>query len=1228
MLLKFPTLEALRQTLGKKIVPAAISQTAVRAGFDDQDQLWIDTSAPLHKTILADLRRFNVQAPRTCSVKLTLSLATWQELANIQRYLLFPDSKSFQLALTNGSLPASVSQTPVTAGFDEQDRLWIETPATLSQAALKQLRKLGVRTGPHCDAKGLARAHCWLELLPLTADPTSTAHLEQTPVLFDLSTGERLAQLVSEILRLGNDRQTYRWLIDKGESSRGLLRVVGPPYYSLLRAIDRDGDNLAPVAFVERATGVWVELGYSHPLVEHIKAAAGQMLLLRSPRTWTVLEEAPFRDIYEVMDFTLPDLPTVYQEGQLEHAIKVSLSLRTSGTAEGGELWVLRDHPIEELNRFVQNADDQLLNRLAFAVGQHAGQTTIVVRTLQSKLPPPVLVFKAMAYRPFLKLPNLFLPCGKSLHPPLRRDQVRKLLADGASQVTWLAPSGTNSFTPQSLPEDAFRPLKDWIDYVLDHDKEALQAWMQASQFDFEPFICDEEPPGKPRKTAGSDRPARGMSSQSQDVDFSEGAAFTAPVKKVGPKDNGREPEEDVLEVAQTEPEILALRQQLRELEDRFQALENGLDVPERQALWPELARINSSLGNGEDSGICWLHALWAQDTPSTDWSWHWFSTEAKAVAGRSETGRPRGKSWVTRVASAGTRNREISAEDLDALLSLREPSTADLRALVAFLVWAAQCQPAPRPLLERLNPLQRFLEANEKLLPVRAVWLAWLSLVQLSQGDVLALARARDRLLERLFHNGLRPEQDLPSFLRFAGHSTSQRFRAVRQWLLHLAELAQHWVAEGSEPPLATLMKGYVDLIFSFGLARLGETDASRELLGRAEAVLANADDVHQFLLGAYQYRITQALEGKPHAGPLPTEQLELLPHMDRLPHYVVDRLREQSRILEPNQKIDPYRHWSGRMSDLERELAEWVDINDRKEVIARVQRVLGDLPPGPKNAEPRARILRSALDLAPRISEDFAREMLDQVLSAYDNLPEARDHNSLVDQAKFLEKALSVAAHFDRGAQIHPLVHRFQALLQAQKGDQAIQSLESLAGQCFRGLRKLGMREEIDQMLTLMANVILQGNDLHAMDVTTVPAASLRALLHVASGWFYFGQDRHAESVLQAVRSLLFRENLGYREKTALACVYAITIGQAQVEVAQKRLEEIFQKLNGIRDGYTTKDYYSLTQLNVIEAVVLAVASDDFTLGTHARRWLDDDEFIVRRRIHRDMRHWIAQH
>jgi hypothetical protein len=105
-----------------------------------------------------------------------------------------------------------------------------------------------------------------------------------------------------------------------------------------------------------------------------------------------------------------------------------------------------------------------------------------------------------------------------------------------------------------------------------------------------------------------------------------------------------------------------------------------------------------------------------------------------------------------------------------------------------------------------------------------------------------------------------------------------------------------------------------------------------------------------------------------------------------------------------------------------------------------------------------------------------------------------------------------------------------------------------------------------------------------------------------------------------------VLFREDLPYREKTLLAVNYAQTLGQAPVEVAQKRLEELFQKLTGIRDTYTTNQYYSLSQLDVIEAVVRAVVSDDFTQGPQARRWLDDDEYLVRRRIHRDLRSMMA--
>jgi hypothetical protein len=820
-------------------------------------------------------------------------------------------------------------------------------------------------------------------------------------------------------------------------------------------------------------------------------------------------------------------------------------------------------------------------------------------------------------------LPNLFLPAGTRLHPPLRRDVVRKLLADDPAQVTWLAPGENGSFTPQSLPEDSFRPLWDWVDYVLDHDKEALQAWVQASRFDFEPFVCAEDEAPKPRKPPAPERPSRSKDRTPRQEDLTEGpvAEFAEAPAQEEEQAGGLE---DFSEIERVEPNLL--QQQLRALEERFLALEGGLDVPERLALWPELAGLNAALGSTDDAGICWLNGLWEKEVAPAAWAWSWFRTEATAVKDPGQ----RGRSWITRVTTAGEKGREVSGEDLDRLLALPEPAIADLRALAAYLVWSARRTPPPAPLLERLNRVQRFLEAQEKLLPVRAVWLAWVHLAQLSRGDVLALARARDRLLERLYTNGLRPEQDLPSFLRFAGQPTSQRFRAVRQWLTDLADLAQDWIHEGANALHTTAQTpAYVDLIFAFGLARLGEGDAARQLLGRAQNVLGLKDDAHQFLLTAYKYRITQALEGKPHTGPLPAEQIEYLEHMERLQRYVVDRLRRHARILEPDQKIDPYRHWGARISDFDKALAELTDLTDRQDLVNRVQQLLKEVPKGARGNEARARVLRAGLEAAPRINEEFARQMLEQTIPAYDALPEARETAAVMDQAAFLEKALFTAAHFDRIEHIHPLVERFRRMLQSQRHNpQAVQALDSLAGQCFRGLRKLGMRDEIDQLLSLMAEVILGGQDLSAIDFKKLPhgPAALRALLHVAAGWYYFGRDRQAEPVLQTVRSLLLQNELHPRDQTALACSYALTVGQAPVEVAQKRLEEIFRVLKGVKDTYTTSSHFSVSQLDVVEAVVLAVVSDDFTLGTQARRWLDDDEFLIRRRIHRDVRTMMA--
>ena len=72
---------------------------------------------------------------------------------------------------------------------------------------------------------------------------------------------------------------------------------------------------------------------------------------------------------------------------------------------------------------------------------------------------------------------------------------------------------------------------------------------------------------------------------------------------------------------------------------------------------------------------------------------------------------------------------------------------------------------------------------------------------------------------------------------------------------------------------------------------------------------------------------------------------------------------------------------------------------------------------------------------------------------------------------------------------------------------------------------------------------------------------------------------------------------------------------------------IEALFKRLGPMQNTFTTNTHFSLYHLSVIEKVVLSVVSDDFTIGPTARRWLDEDEYLVRRRIHAEMKPYMAQ-
>ena len=149
---------------------------------------------------------------------------------------LFPDDATLRLALTSGVVPAEVGLKPAVAGVDEQGRPWLEPSVRGPRTMGPQLAKLGVASPKSHPSQG-AEIGNWLEALPLGRDEKPAEYGATTPIIFELPDPSHLPELVGEMLRLGVDRQSFRWLKgDDGASGARALRAVhaDPPVRSAL----------------------------------------------------------------------------------------------------------------------------------------------------------------------------------------------------------------------------------------------------------------------------------------------------------------------------------------------------------------------------------------------------------------------------------------------------------------------------------------------------------------------------------------------------------------------------------------------------------------------------------------------------------------------------------------------------------------------------------------------------------------------------------------------------------------------------------------------------------------------------------------------------------------------------------------------------------------------------------------------------------------------------------
>ena len=1149
--------------------------------------------------------------------------------------LLFPNLDTLRLVLASGMVPRHVSGGPARAACDAHGRLWLEPATPPGRDVLAGLARFGVQVLAAADGPLTECVACWAELVPLRP-AAAIAGGAPGLVLFELA-DPLAAGFCRSLARNSKHPIGVRVLSAEG-AGRVWVAVESPPFELLLRC----QEPTAPAeAFVEQRPGLWTRLGWEHPLPEQLGELDGRVRLLRPPRAVAV---HPGPVLVPVAgEFVVRGRTTIAPPSQLGPRIPVRLTLRPARETPREVVWAVRDAEAHALWDFFRGGDERQVRRFEVAAATVAGEAWLVVRpAARKRLPSPLLA--ASGYYADPRVPGLLLPAGKSLQPVVRAKVLARLLDAAPDRLTWVDAGSDGGLVVRSVPLVAFRPAAQLLEYATPAPVRLVAGPSDLDPFPLTPFAlhpADEDRAGgdaedDPDATSHADPGAADAADEHGWFTRSlgrlagglrrltSGAArpdVPSPVEPVSSgkrvKDGGGTASGRVEDKLTSADVLLHGRDRAArrgELEARLLDTFPRLGPKGRADGWAELASVYAATGHPADAAVCWVNAVWEADPPPDGWLEQWHLAECRAT------------------------KQPSPAVPLDRWLA--EPGRAGAaRVVAAYTAWAGRRSPPPADLVAALPRVLAFLDQNFDDLPARAAWLARLATARLCGGDALGLARWGDRVLARLRDKGPGLDLDEPSFLRFHGTASPDRFQTARGWLARARKPILDWVARlGPAGKLqwagldaeTECTAAYAQLLLAWGLGHLGERTRSRDWTARARKVLARAAGpgvdpaVHGLLSDLFQHRTRDAQDGRPGKPGLPADLLPAFERLSPFSRHAVDRLRDHCRVLEPAARVQAYRGLDLRVfrgaDRLGERLQLFADRPGPAALADEARELLAVCDADPCSATV-PRVVLTLLDAAPHLDRPAVGTLLGHVVAAAEWLEtwllagrwaDAERADRLPRYlARLLGGAFAAAGAADLPAAARPLV---EYLLRRTPTDPVLRAAAGhTAGPLFRALRKLGFRSEAEALVETLDP---------ARGEWPSAAPFPPARLGVAVGWFAAGDDDAGNRILDDARGRLFVARVGDdRDRTELAIGYAEALGFAPPRIALGRLEEIFQLLDRVTVTGSTNRYYTLKPLQLIDSVVRAVVTEDFVLGPAVRGWLADDEFLIRRRIHRDL-------
>lgn len=1102
--------------------------------------------------------------------------------------LAFESEEALRFAITSGLVPENVVTASAKTWRDDEGVIYVAPDPAVAPDAMKKLAKAGVkREKANHSSPSATTVRCWAEIVSVKKVREPEADIGQ--VLFVLPEDGSLCDLAGELIRLGCDR--FEW---RSRGDEHVIRAPAPPYYSLVRAMDQMAGIRAFIPSPPGQDRVYVEIGWEHPLASFLRPDPGQTLLVQGPAkrtgaapttigsgpasvrngqmysepSFTLLAEGSFSDAYALLDLRTPGddkNKTEHEPTEVAPTLKVTLKLSRAASVEAPSLWVIRDDAVKRTERLLAGLPEEISRSLLFAACGADGEEMVVLRTRPGT--KTTVEVDGEAYRPHPAISNLFLPVEATLEPPLRRDRIGALLAAEPDVIVWLRPLQGGSFQVERLADESFQPLSEWVEYVIDTNASKLEPWVRSATFDFDAFVGAEPIVERIRRASDDDdddEPKKKKKS-SREAAPEPVQTRTARTARRAPVES--EPQMPTLVAAEVETAPAA--EALADLEKEFIESDAPADDPARRELWERMAPLAARLNRHQDATMAWARAVWDL-TP--------------------DEAAPKAKAWASAMSGP------VFKASASSILAIEDPSADHARALAAILI-----SEADDALKSRAHDASLWFDRHDASLDLRTAWLARVAIGRLVGGDRLGLARARDRLLARI-HGGLSLERDVPSFLRRAGGSRdaaqvellSGKLEAL---LARFGSAKRKRSATEADPKLTA---AYVGFVFAYGAARLGRVDWARKLRQQSLGALDQNDAVHGFLARAYAARVDHALEGLPPETPLPADVSARLNALAKLDRYKVDRLRQCSKVLEPHERLDPIAAFQrGEADPRGPEFAPLRGATDMEVVSKGVVGIMNKAKSAP--VEERARLYDGVMDFFPQLAQEVALGHLETLISSINDVPATR-------KAQLLEEALMLAGHFGEERLARKIFAVLEPLIAGVSPDSAAE-IAPLVGGMLRTLRRVGLKDEASRLLVAVQSAAKGKATPH-----------LVARLHAAAGLAYLGEMDRAKPTFEEALAVLAGDLLT-PERLVLTRALARALGAAPIQFAVAGLDTLQKKLEIITDSFNTNSHVCLSVVDFMEALVLGYASEDLVIGHAARRWLDDDEYLVRRRIHKDM-------